>query len=152
MTYCDAYVIDVTKDGLVWVELPARLATCENCPNPIVCQSGLNARAQRVRRYVLPNTLNLQVGDQVKLIVPDGVIFRAALFSYLIPLILLIFGALLGQWLDDDRGAAIGVVLGLMLGYGCLKNQSHQTTRIKLSPLSLQRSAPMNEPFFNEQP
>ena len=82
MTYCDAHVIDVTKDGLVWVELPARLATCENCPNPIVCQSGLNARAQRVRRYVLPNTLNLEVGDQVKLIVPDGVIFHAALFSF----------------------------------------------------------------------
>lgn len=152
MTYCDAHVIDVTKDGQVWVELPARLAVCENCPNPMVCQSGLNTRAQRVRRYVLPNTLNLQVGDQVKLIVPNGVIFRAALFSYLIPLGLLIFGALLGQWLDDDKGAAIGVVLGLLLGYGCLKNQSRQTTGLKLSPLSLQRSAPTNEPFFNQQP
>lgn len=121
MTQCDAHVVAVTSNNEVWVEVRARLTACEHCPNPMGCQTGLLGQANRPRRYRMSNTLDLRVGDRVRLVVAEGTVFRAVLASYVIPLLLIISGAMIGQRLAGDEAAAGGALVGLALGFALLR-------------------------------
>jgi positive regulator of sigma E activity len=60
------------------------------------------------RRYRLENRIGAGVGDQVQLTVADGTVWRASLLSYVLPLLLAIGGAAIGQFAAGDAGAVIG--------------------------------------------
>lgn len=142
MTQCEACVVAVTSDNKVWVEVPARLAACDHCPNPIGCQTGLLGQTNQPRRYLMRNTLDLRVGDQVSLAVAEGTIFRAALASYGIPLLLALSGAIAGQWLAGDGIAALGALVGLAIGFLLLRYREqsfHDGQREGQHPFSLQK-------------
>lgn len=142
MTQCEACVVAVTSDNKVWVEVPARLAACDHCPNPAGCQPSLLGQTNQPRRYLMRNTLNLRVGDQVSLAVAEGTIFRAALASYGIPLLLAVSGAIAGQWLAGDGIAALGALVGLAIGFLLLRYREqsfHDGQREGQHPFSLQK-------------
>ncbi|HEY8856125.1 MAG TPA: SoxR reducing system RseC family protein [Rugosibacter sp.] len=143
MMQCEAFVVAVTNDNEVLVEVPARLAACDHCPNPAGCQTtNLLARTNQPRRYLVSNTLGLGVGDHVSLSVAEGTVFRAAMASYGMPLILIICGAVVGQWLAGDGAAALGVLLGLIIGFILLRYRErsfHKGYRSIAHPFSLQK-------------
>jgi positive regulator of sigma E activity len=121
LTQCEAYVVALTNDNKVWVEVPAKPSTCDHCPNPAGCRTSLLSQAHQPHRYLMSNTLDLHVGDRVSMAVSESTILRAALESYVIPLILTISGAVVGQWLADDGMAALGALTGLVLGFLLLR-------------------------------
>jgi len=88
------------------------------------------------------NTLNLRVGDQVSMAVAEGMIFRAVLASYGIPLVLAMGGALAGQWLAGDGIAALGTLIGLTIGFLLLRRREqsfHDEQPDRQHPFSLQK-------------
>lgn len=145
MSQCDAVVIELAGDD-AWVELPARAAACGNCKNTATCAEGVLGDAG-VRRYRLPNTIGARVGDQVRLDIADGTVWRASLASYVLPLLLAIVGAALGQSAGGDVWAAGGTLLGLAGGMLLLRRRELQVRRER-NLISLQ--FPSREVRFEE--
>lgn len=120
MSQCEARVV-VASGGEVWVEVAGRAPTCGNCKTADACQTGLLGLTAGPRRYRVANRIGAQVGDQVQLIVAEGTLWRASLWSYAVPLLLAIGGAIIGQSMFGDVAAAAGTVLGLACGVGVLR-------------------------------
>ena len=121
MSRCDAVVVEVSGAD-AWIELPARAASCENCSKTEACSEGLIGSAG-VRRYRLANSIGARVGDRVQLTIADGGLWQASLASYVLPLLLAMAGAMLGQAMGSDGRAAIGTLLGLGVGLLLLRRR-----------------------------
>jgi sigma-E factor negative regulatory protein RseC len=72
--------------------------------------------------YPVANLIEARAGDPVVVGIPDGALFQATLAGYLVPLALLILGALLGSR-QGDAGAVLGAMLGMMAAYFWLRRQ-----------------------------
>ncbi len=120
MSQCDALVVEVCGQE-VWVEVPARSAACEHCRTPEICREGLLGLSAGPRRYRLENRIGARVGDRVRLSVADGTLWRAALLSYGLPVVLAIAGAVVGQSIGADVWAITGAVTGLTCGLVLLR-------------------------------
>lgn len=120
MSQCDAVVVAVSGDQ-VWVEVPGRAPACGSCPSTDACQESLLGVSAGPRRYRLANRIGARVGERVSLTVADGTLWRASLASYVLPVLLAIVGAVLGQFLADDTWAAIGMLAGLVCGIALLR-------------------------------
>ena len=114
MSQCEAVVV-AEAGGDVWVEVPGRAPTCGSCKTADACQTGLLGLSAGPRRYRLENRIGARVGDRVQLTVAEGTVWRASLMSYVLPLLLAIGGAAVGQFAAGD----VGAVLGMLAGLGC---------------------------------
>lgn len=63
------------------------------------------------------NPRGAAVGEQVRIAVGDGAVSSAAMLIYLLPLLLLVGGALLGTVLAAELGGIAGAVSGLVLAW-----------------------------------
>jgi positive regulator of sigma E activity len=115
MIRCEAVVV-ATAGGEVWVEVPERAPSCGSCKTADACQTGLLGLGSGPRRYRLENRIGARVGDHVQLTVADGMVWRASLLSYVLPLLLAIGGAAIGQFAAGDGGAVLGTLAGLGVG------------------------------------
>ena len=120
MTHCDAVVVAVAGRE-VWVEVPERAPNCGSCKTADACQTGLLGLSAGPRRYRLENRIGARVGDHVQLTVADGTVWRASLLSYVLPLLLAIGGAAIGQFAAGDVGAVTGMLAGLGCGLVLLR-------------------------------
>ena len=120
MSQCDAVVVE-TSGSEVWVEVPGRAPACGNCKSADACQNGLLGLSAGPRRYRVDNLIGARVGDHVSLTVADGTLWRASLASYVQPLLLAIAGAVVGQSVAGDAGAAVGTLTGLGGGLALLR-------------------------------
>lgn len=127
MSQCDALVVAV-RGQEVWVEVAARAAACEHCRTPEICREGLLGLSAGPRRYRLENRIGARVGDRVRLSVADGILWRAALVSYVLPVVLAIAGAVLGQSVGTDVWAITGAVAGLTCGLVLLRRHEMHAT------------------------
>lgn len=83
--------------------------SCASCAQKSHCGTGVIARAVADRSHKLELASNitsepLQVGQAVKLGIPEADLVRASAVVYLLPLLALIVGALTGQWLLPTLG------------------------------------------------
>jgi sigma-E factor negative regulatory protein RseC len=120
MSQCEARVVAVSG-GEVWVEVAGRAPTCGNCKTADACQTGLLGLSTGPRRYRLENRIGAQVGDRVQLTVAEGTLWRASLWSYGVPLLLAIAGAIIGQFVSGDAAAVAGTLAGLGCGMVVLR-------------------------------
>lgn len=120
MNTCGARVVDLIGSDAV-VELEARRHACAQCPKPGGCHGALDGLADNTRRLRLPNRIDARIGDEVSVTVAEGMVWRASLFSYLIPIALAIAGAALGQGRGGDLAAIVGMLLGLAVGLVVLR-------------------------------
>lgn len=110
----EGVVVAVTEDG-VWIETQ-RQSGCQSCSSRGGCgvgimQKALNRRQHKVR---VQTDLPVQVGDHVRLLLPAAALVQASVLMYLMPLLGLIIGAVVGQSLFASDGGAIG---GAMVGF-----------------------------------
>lgn len=147
MNQCDAVVVAATGDE-VWVEVPARAPICGSCKTEDVCRSSLLGQGAGPRRYRLENRIGASVGDRVRLTVAAGTVWRASLMSYVLPLVLAIGGAVIGQYGSGDVGAALGTLGGLGCGLWLLRRNELRARR-DANMFSLQ--IPIREAGFKEQ-
>lgn len=137
MSQCDAVVVEVSG-AEVWVEVPGRAPTCGSCKTADACREGLLGLGAGPRRYRLENRIGARLGDRVQLAVADGTVWRAALASYVLPLLLAIAGAVIGQSLaGGDAWAVIGALAGLACGLALLRG-NEMRARADGNLLSLQ--------------
>jgi len=96
---------------------------CEQC-NGKGCGTGKLAQlfCSKPRLFQVENPINASVGDQVIISVADGAVLSGIGVVYLLPLLLLLGGAMLGNlWAAQtgqrDAYAAAGALLGLVIGF-----------------------------------
>jgi len=101
---------------------------CGHCDSENGCGSGKMSQifCSEPRRFRVRNDGNAQVGTYVQVTLPEGVLIRSALLMYMLPLILLLCGAIAGsQWASEaangDAYAAAGGLMGLISGFLLVK-------------------------------
>jgi len=134
-----------TGDGYAWVEIQRRSA-CGSCQASDGCGTALLAKAWGVRsmRTRALSALSLQPGDEVIVGLADGVLLRGALLAYLLPLALLLAGALLGQTAFSGAGeepVILSGALGLGLGFLAVRVMSRRfLDDVRFQPVILRRA------------
>ncbi len=95
-------------DGRVRVAVQ-RQSACGACQARAACGQGLMQALQPGRCHEVEalSDLVLQEGDMVTIGINAGLMVRSAILVYLLPLLVLIAGALLGQWLEAGEGWTI---------------------------------------------
>lgn len=114
----------VRIDGpLAFVE-SAQANGCGQCKGKAECGTGKLSRllCSEPRQFQVDNTIGAEVGDDVVVSVADGAVLRGIGLVYLLPLVLLVAGAALGnalaiQDVQRDGYAATGAALGLLAGF-----------------------------------
>jgi len=97
------------------------------------CGAGKLSRlfCSKPRQFQVDNPSAAAVGDEVVISVAAGTVLRGIALVYLLPLLLLVNGALLGGFLADgtagDGYAAAGAVIGLAAGFIAVKWISGQS-------------------------
>lgn len=110
MNESDAIVTRLEGD-YAWVDLQSGCATC-GVSGGCGLSDGKGKPQQRLR-----NGVGAQVGDQVVVSVPHGVVLRAAFYCYLLPLVMVFALAASGMAVANETGAIFGAVTGLALGW-----------------------------------
>jgi sigma-E factor negative regulatory protein RseC len=128
MSQCDAVVVEAAGSE-VWVEVPGRAHACGSCKNTDACQGGLLGLGAGPRRYRVNNLIGARVGDRVQLTVADGTLWRASLASYVLPVLLAIGGAVIGQSMAGDAWAVLGTLAGLGCGFALLRRHEIRSRR-----------------------
>ncbi|NVJ51209.1 MAG: SoxR reducing system RseC family protein [Gammaproteobacteria bacterium] len=103
----------------VWLAPTAR-SGCSSCQVNSTCGTGiLQQWLGRNRMHLkLPNTLQLETGDQVMIGIPQQAVLIAGLWTYCVPLLALLIAAVVA----DSSGLAEGLVIvaafaGLLVGW-----------------------------------
>lgn len=113
---------------------------CASCGHGAACGIGKLAGGRAETLLALPATPGLRAGDAVQVELREAQLTRAALVGYLLPVLLIVAGALLGQALGEKLGAggtvdgiaALGAVAGLALGL--LLTRLHRPPTLRLVP------------------
>lgn len=103
-------VVARVEGEYAWLDI-CKPADCESCGSAEGCGLGRRKQFQRVR-----NTAGARVGDTVIISVASGAVLKAALVTYLLPLVFGLFGAVLGTSLGQEPGALVGILVGLGVG------------------------------------
>ena len=118
----ESAVVVEAGDGYAWVETRRRSA-CGTCSASDGCGTATLAKVwgDRRTRVRAISTLSLQPGDAVIVGLAEGALLRGSLLVYLLPLALLLAGALLGQAAFAGAGEEPVILAGAMgLGLGFL--------------------------------
>jgi sigma-E factor negative regulatory protein RseC len=106
----------VTKQEgpLVWVATQSKLA-CSSCKVASSCGTGIieNYFSGKVFETLIENSLEAQVGDLVEISVPKSSLTLASILLYVLPLLGLVIGAVIGDALNL---AELSVILLSFLG------------------------------------
>lgn len=104
-----------------WVEVD-HVSGCEQCNGKGCGSSKLGQMfCSSTRQFQVINSIHAQIGDDVVVVVAEGVLLRGIGLAYLLPLLLLLAGAAFGSALASDsslqdRYAVVGALLGLVVG------------------------------------
>lgn len=133
-------------DGYAWVEIQRRSA-CGSCHASNGCGAATLAKVwsgRQVRTRAISD-LPLRPGDEVVVGLADGVLLRGALLAYLLPLALMLTGALLGEAAFSGAGEEPVILLGALglgLGFLAVRVSSRRwRDDVRFQPVVLRRVA-----------
>jgi sigma-E factor negative regulatory protein RseC len=113
---------------------------CEQC-NGKGCGTGKLSRlfCSKPRQFRVDNPINADIDDEVIISVAEGAILHGIGMVYLLPLMLLVIGAMLGnQWADQaeqrDAYSAVGALSGLVVGFVLAKWVLFRRTSSRFQP------------------
>ena len=96
---------------------------CGHCASGNGCGSGKLSQlfcSSKPRSFKVGNAANAQVGDEVNVGLPDGVLLRNSILMYVLPLTFMLVAALLASGIfaaTPDGAALLGAVAGLLAGF-----------------------------------
>lgn len=138
-------VVAETSHGYAWLDIQ-RQSACSGCHANAGCGTATLAKiwtGKRMRVRALSD-LPLQPGDEVIVGVADGMLLRGALLAYLLPLMLLFAGAILGQTAFASAGEepiVLSALAGLGLGFLAVRALSRRFQNdIRYQPVVLRRA------------
>jgi sigma-E factor negative regulatory protein RseC len=96
----EEYGIVVTiKSDQVAVVTCMKTSACKGCASEKLCSLG---RDDGKRLVDVHNKLNAQVGDRVKIATSHNAFYKSSFLVYILPIIFLLIGAVLGDWLGTN--------------------------------------------------
>lgn len=108
------------EEGTVWVQT-IRQSACQSCSARQGCGQRVLASVSggKANQVLVNNTLGARLGDEVTLAIAESALLGASLWVYALPLVLLVVGTLLAQWLApaSELMAMTGAAVGLMAGF-----------------------------------
>lgn len=117
-------VVVAIDNGQAWVQT-IRKSACSSCEAKSGCGQGVLARISdgKANQVLVNNTLNLKVGEEVLIGIPEDMLIKASVMVYLLPLILMIVAASgVEKWLSAGEGwVALAGGAGLALGFLMVK-------------------------------
>jgi len=121
MVEAQGQIVKIDGD-FVWVETEIK-SGCNRCSARSGCGTGILSGVLGRRRPQLrvPNSLGAKVGEAVVVAVEESGVVTGSLLLYLLPLFMMIFGAVTGDTLSGEGGAIILAALGLMSGFWVAK-------------------------------
>ncbi|GAB1265070.1 SoxR reducing system RseC family protein [Aurantivibrio infirmus] len=120
----------------VWVETISQ-SSCGSCSAQKGCGQSLLAKWASKNSYikVLLNgrdSSSFKVNDSVSIAIPENVVVFASLLLYLLPIVLMLVGGVLGQYLFNSEVISIlGAIVGLLCGGIAVKIYSVLSSRDK---------------------
>lgn len=143
------------SNGMATIRLETP-AACGGCAS----RTGCGSAAGGARLLTLPAAPALRPGDAVRVSLPAAVLAPAALLGYLLPLLALLAGAVIGElgW-GSDAAAVGGAALGFLGGLALARSAARRLLGPALSPglhtLAACSAAPADfpptaSPFFGE--
>ena len=113
----------------VRVESPTSCGACAGKG----CGSSVFARLLHAKEpeYPIENRIGVRSGEAVVLGIEDGAILKAVSAGYMLPLVLLLVGALFGS-AAGDLGAALGALAGLGLSVYWLRRRKQVAAPVML--------------------
>lgn len=110
------------QGGTAWVrvEAPASCGACggRGCGSTSVFGQLFNPRPAE---YPVDNAIDARVGETVVVGVEEGAVLRSVFRSYVLPLLLLLAGAVIGMQAGGELLAMAGAGAGLVLGFVLLR-------------------------------
>lgn len=114
------------QDGRVTLST-IRLNTCAQCSMKAGCGQRMLNQATCDRSQIElpePQDMDLTVGQEVQVAIPQGTFIRASLWVFLWPLLTMLLGAAVGQWLfAAEAWVAISGLIGLLMGLLIMRRQ-----------------------------
>lgn len=143
-----ALVVALEGNDLAWLETQ-RQSACGQCAVNKGCGTGSIAQllGKRYTRVLALNQAGAVVGDRVIVGVPEQALVRGALWVYMLPLLGLLLGAVVGrQWAAGvSSGEAASIlcgIAGLALGFWAVRRHARRTVRdSRYQPIVLRRAA-----------
>ncbi|WP_051534370.1 SoxR reducing system RseC family protein [Deefgea rivuli] len=131
--------VERCEGEFAWVSIRPH-SPCGHCNPKTGCKSVAITRlfGAAQQSYQVKNTLGARPNDLVKVAVNDGVLLNTALWAYGLPLMLLIFGAVIGSALASVARAELFSLLGAALGFAVgflilrLRNPSAQAMQPRI--------------------
>ncbi len=133
-------VVTQYDDKTVWLEAE-RQSTCSSCQMKQGCGTGLlsNHVGKRFSQIAVTKTEDVQLGQQVKLTIPEQALLQGAMLMYIFPLVLLfLFAALakivnLNEFMEIFAGFS-GLFIGFYIVRFRMRNRKHniQTTIVEM--------------------
>jgi sigma-E factor negative regulatory protein RseC len=116
----ESAIVIASEAGIAEVEVVRRPA-CSACSSSAACGVSLLDRllGRRPQHLVVGNKIGAVVGETVIVGIPEGALLKAAVAAYLMPLLGLLAGALLGQTLAEHSGLAVSTDVAGLVG-GCI--------------------------------
>jgi sigma-E factor negative regulatory protein RseC len=96
---------------------------CGHCASGNGCGSGKLSQlfcSSKQRTFNVSNAISAQVGDEVDVGLPDGVLLRNSILMYVLPLISMLSTSLLAAGVfenSSDAAALLGAAVGLLVGF-----------------------------------
>lgn len=137
-------VISIEVGG-AWVE-GVQQSACGSCSAKAGCgKHTMNQLGRKVSLW-LPHDVDLSIGQQVVVGLPEGAILRSTMALYGIPLIFLLLGAILGHALLGELGSIVFSVLLMLLGFIVARRRAHKNKH-NWQPKFIRTCAPFVENF-----
>jgi sigma-E factor negative regulatory protein RseC len=140
MNVLETRAIIVQTDGQNALVQVSQAGGCEQC-NGKGCGTGKLSQlfCSKPRQFQVDNQINAGVGDQVIISVAEGAVMRGIGMVYLLPLMLLLMGAVTGNSLavqaeQRDSYSAVGALLGLVAGFVFAKWMSSRQVKNHSQP------------------
>ena len=140
MNVLETRAIIVQTDGQYAQVQVSQADGCEQC-NGKGCGTGKLSQlfCSKPRQFQVDNPINASIGDQVIISVAEGAVLRGIGLVYLLPLILLLMGTVIGNSLAEqaeqrDSYSAVGALLGLVAGFVIAKWISSRQVRNRSQP------------------
>lgn len=132
-------VVVETHEGYALVRA-SQASGCEQCAGKGCGSSKLSQLfCSKPRLFQADNQINASIGDQVIISIADGAVLRGIGLVYMLPLLLSLGGAVVGNSLalqtgQRDGDAAIGALLGLTIGFALARWISSRQIRSCFQP------------------
>lgn len=87
--------------------------SCRHCSSQQTCGTGIISKAvgNKTHQWQLKTNVEVSVGQTVEVGLPEKQLIQFASIVYIVPLVLLFIGALVGQWLATPIGGGEGTVI-----------------------------------------